>query len=65
MNGSRLAEALYPVVLAFTNIGLGVGLYEIGILVLALVLWLTGALVIVGFVSSPELGVTPPGESVS
>lgn len=65
MNVSGMSDALCPIVLVLSNIGLGVGLYEIGILLLALVLWLTGALVIVGFVSSPELGVTRPGESIS
>lgn len=52
MNVSGIGTTLYPIVLAVGNIGLGIGLYDTGILLLALVLWLTGTLVLVGFVSS-------------
>lgn len=61
MNLPRVANALYPVVLALANIGVGVGLYETGILLLALVLWLCGVLVLAGFVSSVSHRVTRPG----
>jgi hypothetical protein len=52
MNAPGVADALYPVVLAFANLAAGVGLYETGALVLPLVLWLGGVLVLVGIVSS-------------
>lgn len=52
MNVSGISAALYPILLALGNIGLGVGLYDTGIPLLALLLWVTGALVIVGFLSS-------------
>lgn len=63
MNVSGIADTLYPFVLALANIGVGVGLYETGILILALVLWLSGALVLAGVVSSVSRRVTRSGES--
>ncbi len=64
MNVSGVANTLYPIVLALANIGIGLGLYETGILLLALVLWLGGALVLAGFVSSVTRRLTRPGGNV-
>lgn len=61
MNVSGIANTLYPVGLALANIGLGVGLYERELLLLALILWLTGALVLVGFLSALKQGRNRPG----
>lgn len=52
MNVSGMSDALCPIVLVLSNIGLGVGLYETGILLLAVLLWFSGILVIVGIISS-------------
>jgi hypothetical protein len=48
---TQLAHVLYPVVLALANIGIALLLQEIGMLLSALVLWLAGVLVLIGFVS--------------
>jgi len=61
MNLSGVANTLYPIALALANIGVGLGLYETGILLLTLVLWLGGALVLAGFVSSISRRLTRPG----
>lgn len=63
MNVTGMADTAYPIVLALSNIGLGVGLYETGILLLALLLWFSGMLVLVGSISSISKRVTRRAES--
>jgi len=52
MNVSELATAVYPALLAATNIGLGVVLYENGSLVVAAVMGVTGVVVLACLVSA-------------
>lgn len=51
MDTAAVTDGLYPVALALANIGLGVALYVTGALFFALLLWLSGALVLVAMIS--------------
>jgi|APHM01.1.fsa_nt_gi hypothetical protein len=62
MNVPEFVTSLYPVALAGANIGVGVGLYETGTLFFALILWLSGALVVAGLASSVWLSLSQLGE---
>lgn len=62
MSNTPVIASLYPVMLALGNISVGVGLYVTGALVFAVLMWTTGALVLIGLVSAVAPGLFPPLE---
>ncbi|MEF8782684.1 MAG: hypothetical protein V5A39_05300 [Haloarculaceae archaeon] len=61
MNASAVTGRLYPVALALANIGVGVGLYLIGALFFALLLWICGGLVLTATASRGDYGPAQSG----
>jgi len=59
MSVTPVITKLYPVVLALANTSLGIGLYATDALVFAVLMWITGALVLIGLLSSVAPGVLP------
>jgi hypothetical protein len=54
MNATALTERLYPLALALTNVGVGLGLYMTGALFFAALLWLGGGLVLAAMTSTVD-----------
>lgn len=61
MNPTALTEWLYPLALALTNIGVGVGLYMTGALFFAALLWLGGGLVLAAMTSTVDYASSQSG----
>ncbi len=59
MSVTPVISKLYPVVLALANTSLGVGFYATDAFVFAVLMWTTGALVLVGLLSSVAPGLLP------
>jgi hypothetical protein len=59
MDLSAVAGRLYPLALALSNVGVGVGLYLTGAVFFATLLWASGALVVLALVSAATRS---PGE---
>lgn len=59
MSSTSVLARLYPVMLALSNISVGVGLYLTDVLFFAVLLWITGALVLIGVLSSTAPALFP------
>lgn len=59
MSLTQVIAKLYPIMLALANTSLGIGLYAIDALLFAALMWTSGTLVLVGFISSIVPGLIP------